>query len=220
MLSAENLESIGSEGRRLVAAARQDPHGAVPQYPGWSLSDLASHVASIHGRTVLICRELPQKRISAPALPERRNPIDWCEETLSEMLVGFRETRPDTAVWAFGSEQTLGFWERRMVVETGTHRWDASQAIHEEDQLTDRVAEEGLEEVGTLWFGWLGEVQTLEVNATDLGMLWVYGEGDPTASVEGTASELVLALMQRSSSIELPEDWASAVDSMAQPPKR
>jgi hypothetical protein len=136
------------------------------------------------------------------------------------MLVGFSETRSDTAVWAFGSEQTLGFWERRMVVETGTHRWDASQAIHEEDQLTDRVAEEGLEEVGTLWFGWLGEVQTLEVKATDLGMSWVYGEGDPTASVAGTASELVLALMQRSSSIELPEDWASAVDSMAQPPKR
>jgi hypothetical protein len=136
------------------------------------------------------------------------------------MLVGFRETRSDTAVWAFGSEQTLGFWERRMVVETGTHRWDASQAIDEEDQLTDRVAEEGLEEVGTLWFGWLGKVQTLEVNAIDLGMSWVYGEGDPTASVEGTASLLVLALMQRPSSVELPKDWASAVNSMAQPPKR
>jgi hypothetical protein len=107
-----------------------------------------------------------------------------------------------------------------MVVETGIHRWDAGQAIHDEDRLTDRVAEEGLAEAGTLWFGWLGEVQTLEVNATDLGLSLVYGEGDPTASVEGTASELVLALMQRPSSIELPEDWASAVASLAPPLKR
>jgi uncharacterized protein (TIGR03083 family) len=220
VLSAENLASIDAEGRSLVTAARQDPNGAVPQYPGWSLSDLASHVASIHGRTVLICRDLPRERISAPGLPEGLNPIDWCEWTLQEMLAAFTATEPDTAVWAFGSDQTLGFWERRMVVETGIHRWDACQAIGDADRLTDRVAAEGLEEVGDLWHGWLGEVQTLQVNAIDLGKSWVYGEGDPTASVEGTASELVLALMQRPSSIELPQDWTAAVNSLAPPPKR
>jgi uncharacterized protein (TIGR03083 family) len=177
-------------------------------------------MASIHGRTVLICRDLPLKRISAPVPPEGRNPIDWCEEMLEQMLVAFTESSPDTTVWAFGSDQTIGFWERRMLVETGIHRWDACQAIGDEDRLTDRVAEEGLDEVGALWFGWLGEVQTLEVNTTDLGRSWVYGEGDPTALVEGTASELVLALMQRPSSIELPEDWASGVNSLAPPPKR
>ncbi len=107
-----------------------------------------------------------------------------------------------------------------MVVETGIHRWDACRAIDGQEGLTDRVAEEGLDEVGALWFGWLGEVQTLEVKATDLGKSWVYGEGDPTASVEGSASELVLALMQRPSSIELPRDWVAAVNSLAPPPKR
>ena len=195
MLSAENLESIAAEGRHLIAATHQDPQGAVPQYPGWSLSDLASHVASVHGRAVLICRESPQERISSPVLPNGSNPIDWCERTLEQMLAAFRETDPETAVWALGSDKTLGFWERRMVVETGMHRWDACQAIDEEDRLTDRVAEEGLDEVGDLWLGWFGELQTLEVNATDLGKSWVYGQGDPTASVDGSASELVLALM-------------------------
>ena len=48
MLSASNLESIQSEGQRFVEAVRRDPDAPVPQYPGWSLSDLASHTASVH----------------------------------------------------------------------------------------------------------------------------------------------------------------------------
>ena len=101
MLWAENLASIESEGRRLAIAARVDPDREVPQYPGWRLADLASHTASIHGRTVLICRELPADRISAPRLTEGRDPIDWYEETLEEMLTELRGADPETPVWTF-----------------------------------------------------------------------------------------------------------------------
>lgn len=220
MLSASNLASIESEGRRLVRAVRQDPTGAVPQYPGWSLSDLASHTASIHGRTVLVCRQLPTERISAPRLPEGRDPIDWYEETLDEMLAALREADPETPVWSFDGSGRLGFWERRMVVETGVHRWDAYQAIGEEDRVTDHVASEGLDEFGEMWLHWLDDVQTLEVVAIDLAKTWFYGEGEATASVEGSASDLLLRLMSRPSPAQLPEDWATAVDGMAPPPKR
>jgi hypothetical protein len=86
--------------------------------------------------------------------------------------------------------------------------------------LTDRVALVGLEEFGRFWLNNLGEVQTLEVTATDLGRSWIFGEGEPTATVSGTGSELYLRLMQRPSPVVLPEDWGAAVDGLGQPPKR
>ncbi|MFP4553327.1 MAG: maleylpyruvate isomerase family mycothiol-dependent enzyme [Actinomycetota bacterium] len=220
MLSAENLASIESEGRRLGQAVRRDPDRPVPQYPDWTLADLASHTASIHGRTALICRELPKERISAPRLPEGMDPVEWYEEILDEMLEALRAADPDAPCWAFGPEPNVGFWERRMAIETGVHRWDAYQAFGEEDRLTDLVARSGLDEFGDMWLPHLGEVPTLQVMATDMGRSWVYGEGEPAASVEGTASDLYLRLVSRPSPVGLPREWAEAVDSLTPPPKR
>ncbi|MBW3666714.1 MAG: maleylpyruvate isomerase N-terminal domain-containing protein, partial [Actinobacteria bacterium] len=124
MLWAENLASIESEGRRLGEAASSDPTRPVLQYPGWTLSDLVSHTASMHGRTILICRDLPVERISPPRLPDGEDPVQWYEETLEEMLQVLEVADPEAPVWAFSSVPNLGFWERRMVIETGIHRWD------------------------------------------------------------------------------------------------
>lgn len=220
MLLAENLAGIESEGRRLALAARRDPERNVPQYPDWTLADLVSHTASIHGRTAQICRDLPAERISAPRLPQEKDVLDWYEETLDDMLDALRETDPTSPCWAFGPEPCVGFWEKRMVIETGVHRWDAYQAFGEEDRLTDLAARSGLDEFADMWLPQLGEVQTLQVEATDLGEMWVYGSGGPTASVKGTASDLYLRLVCRPSPVDLPEDWAAAVDGLAPPPKR
>lgn len=220
MLSAENLASIESEGRRLGAYVRRDPDRKVPQYPDWTMADLASHTASIHGRTALIVTELPNERISAPRLPEGVEVADWYDETLESMLAALRDADPSTPCWAFGSNPCVGFWETRMVIETGVHRWDAAQGFGEEDRLTDRVAEEGLNEFSDMWLPQLGEVSTLEVSATDLGKSWVFGEGDPVDTIEGSASDLYLRLVSRPSPVQLPTDWAAAVDGLAPPPKR
>lgn len=219
MLSAENLAAIESEGRRLGYAARRDPARPVPFYEGWALADLAAHTASIHGRTTLICKELPTERISAPRLPEGADPIDWYEETLEEMLGVLTETDPETSCWALGGGTNVGFWERRMVIETGVHRWDAYDAHGEADRLLDVVAGLGLDEFGALWWPQLGDVQPLELHARDLDRSYVFGEA-PMSTVEADASELYLRLMGRRSSVELPDDWATAVDGLGKPPKR
>jgi len=219
VLSAENLASIESEGRRLAAAVRSDPGLSVPQYPEWTLADLASHTGSIHARTIEICRTLPAERISAPKLPGGRAPVEWFEETLEVMLAVLAEADPETPVWGFGPNPTIGFWERRMTIETGVHRWDAEQATGRGEPLTLHVARSGLEEFGDMWLPFLGEVPALRVTAADLGQSWTYGDGVPELEVSGDASDLYLALVARPSGIELPEPWAEAVGSLRAPPK-
>jgi uncharacterized protein (TIGR03083 family) len=220
VLSAENLAAIESEGRRLGSAARSDPGVPVPQYPGWSLADLASHTASIHGRTTLICRELPSDRISAPRLPEGADPVEWYHQNLEDMLAALEEADPETPVWAFGPDQNLGFWERRMVIETGVHRWDAHQAIGETSPLTDRVATTGLDEFGDMWLPQCGDVSPLEVVDEESGLSWRYGDGDPQTVITAPKSDLYLRLLSRPSPVELPDDWTAAVDGLPPPPKR
>ncbi|HEX6220784.1 MAG TPA: maleylpyruvate isomerase N-terminal domain-containing protein, partial [Acidimicrobiia bacterium] len=99
---AENLASIESEGRRLGAYVRRDPDRLVPQYPDWTMADLASHTASIHARTTLIVTELPTDRVSAPRLPDGADVADWYDETLEAMLAALTDADPDTVCWGFG----------------------------------------------------------------------------------------------------------------------
>jgi uncharacterized protein (TIGR03083 family) len=220
VLSAENLASIESEGRRLGDFVRRDPERPVPQYPDWTLADLASHTGSIHGRTTQIVTELPTERISAPRLPEDADVVEWYVETLEGMLAALRDADPETVCWGFGPSPSVGFWETRMVIETGVHRWDAAQAFGEEDRLIDNVSRSGLDEFNDMWLPQLGELPTLEAKTTDFGQTWVFGDGEPADSVEGTASDIYLRLISRPSPVGLPESWAAAVDGLAPPPKR
>ena len=131
MLSAENLAAIRSDGERVLELGRLDRERPVPQYPGWLISDLVSHLGGNHARTTIICREFPTERPSAPRPPQGADIIEWYEANLEEMLIALEESDLAAAAWGFWPESTIGLWEKRMVIETGLHRWDADQAFGE-----------------------------------------------------------------------------------------
>jgi len=219
VLSAENLEAIRAEGQRLLERARSDLARPVPQYPGWDMAGLASHMGGVHARMTLICKERPSERPSVPRRPDGVDLLEWCEGNLDEMLATFIESNPDTPVWGFWPDPNLGLWERRMVIETGLHRWDADQSFGDPVPLGDLVALSALNEFEDMWMPRLGEMPALELIATDLGKGWVYGAGTPVATVSGTASDLYLRLMSRPSPVMLPETWAVGVDALEGPPR-
>lgn len=220
MPSAETLSAIRVEGDRIAQLARRDPERPVPQYPGWTMGDLVTHTAAIHGRTTLICNELPTERVASPPMPEGADPVVWYEATLDAMLEALAAADDSTPVWGFVPNCTLSFWEDRMLIETGVHRWDAEQAFGQERPLLPQVALAGLDEFPSMWLPRLGDIEPIRLHATDAGRLWDYKPGEPTATVSGTASDLFLRLMSRPSPVELPDSWAKAVDSLDPPPKR
>ena len=218
MPSAER-ELIRSEALRMLEVANRDLEHRVAQYPGWSMFDLVSHLASVHGRTKETVSELAQERVRGSVLPDHGDVVRWFEETLESMLEALAGADPAALVWGFVSPGTVGGWERRMVIETGLHRWDADQSVGETRPLHDIVATFGLDEFGDLYLPRLAPVPSIELVATDLGRTWIVGDGHPEARAEGSASELYLRLMSRPGA-ELPAEWAAAVDALEPPPKR
>lgn len=212
-----DLIAIEYEAWRIIELGRSAPDRIVPQYPTWSLTDLVVHVAGVHGRTAAICRDLPQEPISRPRLPDGADPFDWAAERLSEMLEALATADPAAEVWTFVADPSLGFWSRRMVIETGVHRWDAQGAGGPPEPLLDRVARHGLDEFDQLYLPRLGELPTIELRAPDLDRTWRYGEGEPESVIEDAASALFLRLMSRPGT-SLPTVWEAAVDALAPPP--
>ncbi len=218
-VDAEKLASVASEGRRILEAARRDPGRTVPFYPQWTLNDLVTHTASIHALATRAVRDLPAERVSRPRLPDDVEPIEWYRKNLDGLIEAFQEADSTAPVWGFGGGSTVSHWLTRMVVETGVHRWDAEQAFGEEGDLTPIVARTGMDEFTTMWFPLVTDAQVLQATATDTGQTWVYGHGEPTASIEGTESDIYLALMTRPSRVVLPEDWARAAANLPLPPE-
>ena len=215
----KDLATIEYEGWRLIELCRRTPERVVPQYPTWTMRDLAVHVAEVHGRTAVICETLPTERISGPDLPADEDPFDWAAEQLARMLEGLAMADPGAHVWTFVDDPSLGFWIRRMVVETGVHRWDAHSAVGEPVELLTGVSAHGLDEFSELYLPRLGDVQTIELTATDLGRSWRYGDGEPAIRIEGEASDLFLRLMSRPGTA-LPRAWEQAVDALGSPADR
>jgi uncharacterized protein (TIGR03083 family) len=216
MTTARDLSIIESEGSRIIELGRVAPHAIVPQYPRWTLRDLVVHVATVHGRTAAICETLPVERIAGPSPPSGVDPFEWAAAQLGRMLEGFATADLDAHVWTFIPDPTLRAWVRRMVIETGVHRWDAESASGQPAALLDVVAAHGLDEFDQMYLDRLGHVRTIELRATDLGRTWRFGEGEPDTTIEGSASNIFLRLMSRPG-IELPADWAGAVDSLGSP---
>jgi uncharacterized protein (TIGR03083 family) len=145
---ATYVEHVRQDGRRLSSAAEGSLSLEVPSCPGWTVSDLVSHVAEVYEHKIA-CTALGRAPDPwPPEWPADRDPIEWLDDAHSRLLEMFDASGPTTpsATW-WPADQTVGFWARRMAHETVVHRVDAELAIGTPTVVSGELAVDGVDEI-------------------------------------------------------------------------
>lgn len=211
------LARLTADGAALRDVAA-DLAAPVPSCPGWTVRDLLEHTAAVyaHKRTIL---EQNLDRPPQPWPPDWQfgDVREWFGEQLHGVVEALRTREPSAPVWTwYEPERTVGFWARRMMQETVVHRADGELAAGGPvTPVQDDVAVDGVDELLVRFLAYdvdgyaaapgrgqrvlvrAGQAAWTVTLASDRASVSPGVVGDVDAAVEGTASELLLALWNR-----------------------
>jgi uncharacterized protein (TIGR03083 family) len=209
---------------RGVVAAAAGLAVPVPTCPEWTLFELVQHLGQGQRRWGAIVAAGPG--VSPPdggaaegAPAELAALLAWSAESTAVLLDALREAGPDRECWTWwggGSQSPSTAWgvARHQVQEAAVHTYDAQVAVGDPRALPDDVALDGVGEFlatcCSTTSAWPHRAADLDFVATE-GRSWrlslsaaggraerLAAEGTaPTASVSGSASEVVLMLYDR-----------------------
>jgi uncharacterized protein (TIGR03083 family) len=142
------VEHVRADGDRLASEVDGHLDLAVPSCPGWTLRDLANHVAEVYEHKI-VCTQLGRQPDPwPPAWPADRDPVEWFRDAHGRILEMFDAHGPDdpSATW-WPPDQSVGFWARRMAQETAVHRADADLAVDRAPVIDPDLATDGVDEI-------------------------------------------------------------------------
>jgi uncharacterized protein (TIGR03083 family) len=171
----------------------------------WTLRELTEHLGQGNLWAAVAVTEGRGDHRPAPAPAEIGG---WFADSCTELTAAL-SADPDASAWTFSPPHTVGFWRRRRCHETVVHRWDAEHALGRAAALDPELCGDGIAEVIEVFVPRMVKrglaappEASVRLAATDLDASWVLGPGSPTATLSGTAEELLLALWGR-----LPMPW-------------
>jgi uncharacterized protein (TIGR03083 family) len=226
LTTADHQAAVAAETARFVTVLRgADPATEVPSCPGWALTDLVVHagsaqrwMAQLIGQRI---QQPPTSRDLDRQLPD--DPAgypDWLARSAAVAAEAFAGTDPELAMWAWGADQHVRFWIRRMLFETVVHRADAELALGLVPAVDRALAADGVDEFLTnLPFAGLfakgvnelrdagrtirftaadgDEEWTVQLRPDGFGLVDPAAHGAPDASVAGAAADLLLLVYGR-----------------------
>ena len=144
------LELVRADSDLLLAAVRSAPDADVPSCPEWTALDLLRHVGEVYEHK-LVGMELnrnPKDGECEPPPVELEPLTAWFTGRRDTLLAQLAERGPaqPTYTW-FPPDQTVGFWFRRMALETAVHRIDAELAAGRTTPVDPELAADGVDEV-------------------------------------------------------------------------
>ncbi len=149
--SARYLTLLEEDHRRLRAAGAADPAASVPSCPGWTLADLVDHVGEVY------LHKAETMRLGAwpepwPPEPDPAGPLHRLDRAYAALCAEFAAREPgEAALTWYDPDQTVGFWVRRMALETVVHRIDAELAAGTPvTPVADDLAADGIDEILTV----------------------------------------------------------------------
>jgi uncharacterized protein (TIGR03083 family) len=188
---------------------------AVPGCPEWELADLGSHLGGVYRFATAALVE--HRGVDAPDGPRTRNELlEWFDSGVAAVTAALTSADWHTDCWTMAAPRTHAFWARRMCHETMLHRFDAEASQRAATPIATPWAADGVAEIVTMFFPRQVRlrripplVNTIELNLMDAGaaVLRLGGDGiklpAPTASIAGSAADLLLLLWKRATADQL-----------------
>lgn len=178
---------IARESARLAdVLAAADPAAPVPTCPGWSATDLLTHLVRVHDFWAHVVGDgLDDAGVAAfeadrPAPPTDRDALLAARaDATARLLAALAERGPSDPAWSwFPLDRTVGFTWRMQTHEATMHRIDAElTAGLPVSPIDDVVAGEGIDHVLDVMWAWVPTVApagapVVELVATDDPRTW------------------------------------------------
>ena len=217
------IELLTADAARLREVADLGLEQPVPSCPGWSVRDAVAHTAEVYLHKVA-CTRLQAAPDPWP-LPElaEREPRELFDDALTQLLETFATAGPEAPshTW-WPPDQSVGFWIRRMALETAVHRVDVELGHGVPTPVNAELAVDGIDELLVMMISgddWAEHGTKEPVDATvrittparswtvlvdaDLILVDRSTEGEPTVELTGESSEVFLWLWGRAGSAPL-----------------
>lgn len=220
------LEVVQAESSALADAGRMGLAPPVAACPGWTVEDLIAHVGAVQGWVTAKLDGTPGLAAHrdgwSPPAPEDGDWPGWLSGISATLCAQLAASDPAHTVETWAGVQPIAFWYRRMAQEVAVHRWDGEAAHGTQSPIAADVAVDGIDELFSLFLplwvdrralaadpAWALALETLDGGAAwrlelePVGVSITDSGGDADLTVQGTASDLLLWLWNRPTSMAL-----------------
>ena len=204
----------------ILLNSTEEMNARIPACPDWSVRDLYSHLVGVYRHKIVALDTGAAPELTTGSwgdLPENEDPREVLRREYLQLKSRLESMPSDTPTWSWWpDEQNVGFWQRRMALETVVHRWDLQSAKLPENLLTAvpiDLANDGIDELLS-WLAWPWDEQPQpEANGQRVGIntptaSWIVelhptrvlvsrGNAVTQASISGDPSEVMLYLWGR-----------------------
>ena len=211
------LDHIRHDGDVVAAIAPRGLDLPVPQCPGWDVREVVAHLATVYDHKVMSIRlgRRPDDGEWVTDEPYGKDAVGWFEDEHAKLLAELVAHAPTDPAWSWWEpDQTVGFWYRRMALETVVHRVDIEMQFGPRGAIDKALAVDGIDEVLTVMLGGEDEAAadvpgTGTVSLAAAGDAWSVcledartvvepgAHASPDAELSGDPAELFLYLWGR-----------------------
>jgi uncharacterized protein (TIGR03083 family) len=161
-----------------------DPMQPVPSCPDWTTIDLFWHLTEVQWFWGTVVRERAEDPYSLTApQPVRPTDLDSLGHVYATVSAGLeevlREVPPETPVWTWADDKTVGFVRRRQAHEALIHRVDAELTAGRRSEIDPALATDGIDEALRIMHGGVPAWGTFEpegarvrIETSDTGAGW------------------------------------------------
>lgn len=144
------LSHIRADGDLIAAVAPRGLDRPVPVCPPWDVREVVAHVASTYDHKVIAIR-LGRRPVEGEWVtdePFGKDTVEWFADEHAKLLAELAAHKPSDHAWTWWEpDQTVGFWYRRMALETVVHRVDIEMQFGPPSSIDAALAIDGIDEI-------------------------------------------------------------------------